>query len=536
MAEDGKESVFGFRSGVVIGVKTMNDDASLLRQYAVEKSEAAFAEFVRRHLGLVYSSALRRLRGDSHLAADVAQVVFIKVAREAEKLSRHPAPASWLFATTRNAAVDLARSEHRRRIREQEAAFVREIMAAEDPQVEWERITPVLDAAVDALSEPDRTAVLLRIFEGRPFAEVGAALDLREDAARMRVDRALEKLRMELSRRGVVFAGGSLSVLLAGQATAMAPVGLAASVTATAISTGQVLGTTAVFLSTMSSIKTSLVVGAVVLGAIGFAVHQSRQLADGEKELTELRRGIESPSALNSNAGIGDVAARLEEVVKSSPSPPVERNPPDPGDIQARVEALKEILARLPEQDIPELRLATDSDWYAAVDGKLETTEDYRRALGKLRAAAERRFAELVQPALREFLRVHPGQFPSDTSQLQPLVGGEINLAMLQRYKVAPASEVPNVQMGGSLIITQVGLVDSTYDTTSVIGPNGFGATSVAPEFWRELALIRPAMKAYQAATGEKHTDILQVMPYATTPAQQAVIRKWAENTENPRR
>ena len=58
----------------------MADDAELIRRYAEQRSEAAFAELVRRHLGLVYSAALRRLGGDAHGAADVAQVVFVKLA------------------------------------------------------------------------------------------------------------------------------------------------------------------------------------------------------------------------------------------------------------------------------------------------------------------------------------------------------------------------------------------------------------------------------------------------------------------------
>src|SRR6185436_931628 len=56
----------------------------------------------------------------------------------------------------------------------------------------------------------------------------------------------------------------------------------------------------------------------------------------------------------------------------------------------AKVAALREILERLPEQSIPELKLATEADWYNAVDGNpLESTDDTRRALGRLRSAAE---------------------------------------------------------------------------------------------------------------------------------------------------
>ena len=88
----------------------MHEDAALLRRYASEKSEAAFAELVRRHLDLVYSAALRRLGGDTHRAADVAQQVFTTLARDAQKLSGHGVLTAWLYTATRNAAIDLIRA------------------------------------------------------------------------------------------------------------------------------------------------------------------------------------------------------------------------------------------------------------------------------------------------------------------------------------------------------------------------------------------------------------------------------------------
>ena len=84
-------------AAVFYSTTTMSDDAELLRRYAEEKSEAAFAEFVQRHAGLVYASALRRLGGDSHAASDVVQKVFISVARHADKLTRSERLTSWLF-------------------------------------------------------------------------------------------------------------------------------------------------------------------------------------------------------------------------------------------------------------------------------------------------------------------------------------------------------------------------------------------------------------------------------------------------------
>src|SRR6185369_9502659 len=96
-------------------------DSELLRQYATERSEAAFATLVDRHLPLVYSAAVRRLNGDTHRASDVAQAVFAELARDAARLAGHPVLTGWLYTATRNTSIDLARAEKRRRVREQQA-------------------------------------------------------------------------------------------------------------------------------------------------------------------------------------------------------------------------------------------------------------------------------------------------------------------------------------------------------------------------------------------------------------------------------
>jgi hypothetical protein len=146
--------------------------------------------------------------------------------------------------------------------------------------------------------------------------------------------------------------------------------------------------------------------------------------------------------------------------------------------IAERVEALKEVLRRLPEQQIPQLAYASDSDWYAAVDGKLETADDYRIALARIRASAEEKFAKVLQPVLRAYLDANGGTFPHEAIQLQPYFGEPVEPAALQHYKVVRASEIKSVQLGGEWVITQASVVDSEYDSHIVIGPRGSGAYS----------------------------------------------------------
>ena len=94
-----------FGPGGSIYMGTMTDDAELLRRYAEDRSEASFAELVRRHVDLVYSAALRQCRGDHHRAQEVTQMVFADLARKASSISRHPVLPAWLHRSSRLAAL-----------------------------------------------------------------------------------------------------------------------------------------------------------------------------------------------------------------------------------------------------------------------------------------------------------------------------------------------------------------------------------------------------------------------------------------------
>jgi RNA polymerase sigma factor (sigma-70 family) len=206
----------------------MIDDAELLRRYAEEHSEDAFTELVQRHVNLVYFAALRRVGGDAHLADDVAQRVFTDLARKASSLKRRRVIAGWLYTSTRFAAAQSVRSEQRRRTHEQEAFTMNEI--DNTPETDWNQIRPVIDDAMDTLNERDREAVLLRFFENRPLADVGARFSLSPDAARMRVDRAMERLRRALSGRGITSTSAALAAAVVTQSGIAAPAGLVAKI------------------------------------------------------------------------------------------------------------------------------------------------------------------------------------------------------------------------------------------------------------------------------------------------------------------
>lgn len=277
----------------------MLDDAELLRRYADQRAQDAFAEVVRRHLDAVYSTALRRVGGDSQLAEDVAQQVFVALAHKAAAVARHPILAGWLYITTRNEAANVVRSERRRKAREQQITAMRETLSDQEPDANWGELAPMLDTAIDDLNEADRRAVLLRFVDRRNYSEIGVVLRLSEDAARMRVDRALEKLRRLLARRGITSTASALGVAMANHAVGAAPVGLAATVTATAVAVAPAALVSAVtiieFMSTTKAVAAA--VGLVVVAALGTATREVLAWRQTQATLAATRAENAAPAA-----------------------------------------------------------------------------------------------------------------------------------------------------------------------------------------------------------------------------------------------
>jgi hypothetical protein len=203
------------------------------------------------------------------------------------------------------------------------------------PDVDWPQLRPVLDDAMQELAEPDREAVLLRYFERRAFAEIGRTLHVTEDAARMRVDRALEKLRTLLARRGVSSTAAALATVLGSQVAA-APAGLvtaiSGAVAASAITSAAT--TTTTFMTSFN-----IITGTLALAAIGTAVlfsHQASQraaeLAVSQQERAALQARLDGVESRFAQAGReakalqDQLAARR---VTSNPAPiEAKANPP----------------------------------------------------------------------------------------------------------------------------------------------------------------------------------------------------------------
>jgi RNA polymerase sigma factor (sigma-70 family) len=222
-----------------------NDDLRLLHHFVESGSQEAFGQIVQQYVNLVYSVCLREV-GDAALAEDVTQAVFLTLWQKAAVIGSGTLLAGWLFKTSRFAARNALRQEYRRKAMEREAAE-REAAEAISQTVEsestWQSIEPLLNDALAALGGREREALLLRYFEDKSLKEVGVALGVSENTARMRVTRAIEKLKNILRKQGVAVPVAFLATTLAERAVQSAPASCAHAV-------GQLLGQMAIGSST----------------------------------------------------------------------------------------------------------------------------------------------------------------------------------------------------------------------------------------------------------------------------------------------
>lgn len=510
----------------------MADDSELLLRYASENSDEAFAELVRRHLNLVYGTALRQTGGDVALAQEVTQDVFAKLARQAPALVRHPLLSAWLHRCTRFTAIDAVRERTRRNRLAEEAWRLQAAGQGPDDGAPWEKLRPVLDETLEKLGAADRHAVLLRFFEARSFAEVGERLKLSENAARMRVERALDKLRALLAKRGLSSTSAALAAVLADQVAVAAPAGLAATVTQGAL-TGATVAAGAGFSGLLSLMLTTknILLGTALILAIAGGLYRGAAIRRQNLELADLREASAAQRAeLNRER-----AERRAEQARPTPAPAAAPETPGAtkfGSYSTRLDRLITRLAQAPGQEIPEMRLLDEDDWIAALlHQPLETEDDYRKALGTLRFLAKQHFGKTVQQALSKYRKAMPGQMPTEMAQLVPYFDAPPAEDMLQRYEIQAS---PGRSGGPAIRDRLASIVDDKYDHMIRVGADGGLGWSTTDDSIAFTYAMDAADQAFRAAhNGAKPADPADITPYFANPSDG---QKYSEMIERYRK
>lgn len=292
----------------------MTESQQLLADYAENGSEPAFRELVARYVNLVYSTALRLVNGDAHLAEDVTQTVFVRLSRKAGSLAREIMLGGWLHRDACFVASKTMRRERRRQARERQAAFMQ--TQTDHSAANLEKVAPRLDDAINRLGNADRTAILLRFFEQHDFRSVGVALGTNEDAARMRVTRAVEKLHSILTRRGVNLSAAALGTVLASEAVTSAPVGLALSISSTALASGATgSGAALAFfkMMTMTKLKSGII-GALLVAGVATPVVLQQQGTLREKDVAWQQHADQLDRLTAENQRLSNLAAQVKSV------------------------------------------------------------------------------------------------------------------------------------------------------------------------------------------------------------------------------
>lgn len=421
-------------------------DAELLQRYVREGADAAFAALAERYVGLVYSVARRHVGAAQ--AEDVAQAVFIELARRARDIKPGTPLIAWLHVVSRRLALNSARDAARRVVREQHAA---DIASMKSTHSDWHAVEPLLDEAVESLGEPDRTAILLRFFQSKSLRDVGLALGTTDDAAQKRVSRALEQLRAFFLRRGVTVTAVGLATELGAHALLTAPAGLLSTVTASSS-----IATTATATIAMTILQKSGVFLTVALLA-GFGVYQASS--------SSRPRG--GPVELNAQHGAIGTTQQPATAKLSPPAPPAASDTENTDTPSRRIALLKQLLTELPAQNLPETRLLTEEDWLAvARKHELDSAADIRIALAELRAIARRNFGTTLQDTLRDYTTAANGRWPENLAELAPLLTPPADAEMLARYEIT--------REGAKKIIRE----KATSDLILTIDLDGFGLTN----------------------------------------------------------
>ena len=436
-----------------------DSDLELLERYTRQHAEDAFAEIVRRHLDLVFSAALRQVRSPQ-LAEEVAQSAFTDLARQAHRLAPDTILTAWLYQVARRTAIDVVRRETRRQVREQVAC---ELNAMNTTASDWTHIEPLLDEAMQALEDTDRTAVLLRYFENKSLREVGQTLGTTEDAARKRVSRAVERLREFFARRGVTVGASGLVVVISANAVQAAPAGLALTISTAAALVGTSLITTATATTAkaiaMTTMQKTLIASALAVAA-GTGIYEAHVASRLRDEVQTLRQQ-QAPLTKQIARFKSDNESLSNQLIRANGSPALGS------------ERLRELLR---------------------LRGEVGTLRRRQRELERTVAAAQSKAPDLA------------GQ-PASGEALQPKVPAPFQVQLVLDEPGENTEPITNNASGETLQVQKTPLLDHTAIRSVTVTKN---ASSGAPEI--DVEFSQEGGELFAAVTKENLNNRLAIV------------------------
>jgi RNA polymerase sigma factor (sigma-70 family) len=495
-------------------------DAELLQRYVQTDSADAFRAIVDRYVNLVYSVARRHVSSPA-LAEEVAQSVFIELSRQAARIKPGTPLIAWLHLVSRRRAINVVRDAARRRTHEQLAAeLTPSAMTPTEPP--WTAVAPLLDEAVESLNVADRTAILLRFFDNKSLREVGAALGTSEDTAQKRVSRALDRLRELLLRRGIAASAAGLAADLSAHAIESAPASLRTSIGATRAMSlaGKATGTIAMttLQKAILGSAVALTLGTGVFEAMA-AVRQRAELRDVQQQTADVLTAARIARLAAERSTRELTSLRAERAAVSAPT----ADPATAAAIQAwnaRVDALKQMLAQHPEWSAPEVALADSSMWFQiARNVQLDNPDSVRHAFEQIRHGVENDLANRLAQAVRAYLAAQGGQPPTSAAELAPLCDPPLDAVLLQRFRVIPPEER---MTNRGYVLIEDSPVDPDCDMVWMISRGGGFSNESAASY-----AVRLAQRAFGAANGgAKATTPLELAPYLKFPVSTAKVQE----------
>src|SRR5262245_29743720 len=195
-------------------------DRELLRRFAVESDQGAFATLVGRHSGMVLGVCRRALLNVQD-AEDACQAVFLLLAQKARSVRWQPSVASWLYVTARQVAHN-ARVSARRRARREARAAVPEVVEPVD-RMTGRELLAALDQELDRLPPRYREPLVLCYLEGLTRDEAAARLGVPLATLHTRIDRGRKRLHQTLTKGGCALGAGLLALAVTSPARASSP-------------------------------------------------------------------------------------------------------------------------------------------------------------------------------------------------------------------------------------------------------------------------------------------------------------------------